>query len=292
MNTNLFRHRGHDEVSPQRVADQRSVVPLRHPGRWVSSAVIALLAAMLIHTLVTNPRFEWQVVWSYLTSRQILSGLAQTLNLTLIGMTLGIVLGVSLATMRLSHNPILTGFSRAFTWLFLGVPLLVQLLFWYNISALYPRLSLGIPFGPEFLVGNANVLISAFTAAILGLALHEAAYMADIVRAGILSVNKGQTEAAGALGMTGMQIMRRIVLPQAMRVIVPPTGGRVINMLKMSSLVSVIALPELLYSTQIISARTYQSIPLLIVACVWYLVVVTVLSIAQSRLEWHYAKGV
>ncbi|MPZ53590.1 MAG: ABC transporter permease subunit [Acidimicrobiia bacterium] len=271
------------EVIPQ-------VIPVRHPGRWLTSAVIVVLAAMVINSLLTNERFEWDVVGEYFLSSQILAGLARTIQLTVIGMTLGISIGVIVAVMRLSPNPILSGFSRFFIWLFLGVPLLVQLLFWFNVSALYPTVSLGIPFGPEFVSGSANLFITTFTAAILGLALHEAAYMAEIVRSGILSVDSGQTQASAALGMTRGQMMRRIILPQAIRVIIPPTGGRTINLVKMSSLVSVLSLPELLYSTQIIYARTYQTIPLLIVACLWYLIVVTVLTVGQHYLERHYQR--
>jgi polar amino acid transport system permease protein len=206
-------------------------------------------------------------------------------------MAVGIVLGVVLATMRLSPNPLVKGASWIYVWLFRGTPVLVQLLFWNFISALYPRISLGIPFGPSFIHANANVLITPFVAAILGLGLNEGAYMAEIVRAGILSVDEGQTEAAQALGMTRMQTLRRIVLPQAMRVIIPPTGNETISMLKTSSLVSVIAYQELLYSVQLIYAVNYRQIPLLIVASLWYLIVTSVLSVGQYYLERHFGRG-
>jgi polar amino acid transport system permease protein len=206
-------------------------------------------------------------------------------------MAIGIVLGVVLAVMRLSPNPLVSGASWLYVWFFRGTPLLVQLLFWNFISALYPKISIGIPFGPEFFSFSANDVITPFVAAILGLGLNQAAYQAEIVRAGILSVDEGQNDAAHALGMTRLQTMRRIVLPQAMRVIIPPTGNETISMLKMSSLVSVIAYKELLYTVQLIYAVNYKQIPLLIVASLWYLIVTTLLSIGQYYLERRFGRG-
>jgi polar amino acid transport system permease protein len=206
-------------------------------------------------------------------------------------MAIGIVLGIILAVMRMSKNPILSGVSAAYIWFFRGTPLLVQLIFWYNLAALLPRLGIGIPFGPQFVSASVNTLIAPITAAMLGLGLCEGAYMSEIVRAGMLSVGKGQVEAAQSLGMTQGQTLRKIVLPQAMRIIVPPTGNQVIGMLKGTSLVSVLAIAELLYSAQIIYARTYQTIPLLIVASLWYLVMTTVLSVGQHFLERKFGRG-
>jgi len=174
---------------------------------------------------------------------------------------------------------------------FRGTPLLVQLIFWFNLAALYPAIAFGVPFGPHLVTGDANKLITPFVAAILGLGLNEAAYMAEIVRAGLLSVDHGQTQAAQALGMTQRQIFRRIVLPQSMRVIIPPTGNQTISMLKTTSLVSVIALHDLLYASQIIYSRTYLVIPLLITASLWYLIVTTVLSVGQYYIERHFKRG-
>jgi polar amino acid transport system permease protein len=193
--------------------------------------------------------------------------------------------------MRLSPNPLVAGASWAYIWVFRGTPVLVQLLFWNFISALYPTIDLGIPFGPSFIHADANHLISAFTAAILGLGLNEGAYMAEIVRAGILSVDEGQTQAAHSLGMTRLTTLRRIVLPQAMRVIIPPTGNETISMLKTSSLVSVIAYTELLYSVQQIYSVNYRTIPLLLVASIWYLAVTSILSIGQYYLERRYGRS-
>jgi polar amino acid transport system permease protein len=192
---------------------------------------------------------------------------------------------------RLSRNPVMKSAAGLYIWFFRGTPLLVQLIFWYNLSALYPRLSFGIPFGPEFVSGETNTLVSVWTAAILGLGLNEAAYMAEIIRSGLLSVDRGQTLAAESIGMTDTLMMRRIVLPQALRVIVPPTGNQVIGMLKYTSLVSVVALPELLYSSQLIYTQNFRPIPLLLVASTWYLIVTTVLMVAQSYLERHFGRG-
>jgi polar amino acid transport system permease protein len=222
----------------------------------------------------------------------VLDGLVVTLELTVIAMAIGIAGGVVLAVMRLSPNPLISGASWLYVWFFRGTPVLVQLLFWSFISALYPKISLGIPFGgPELVSGDANRIITPFVAAILGLGLNEAAYMAEIVRAGILSVEEGQNDAAQALGMTRLQTMRRIVLPQAMRVIIPPTGNETISMLKTSSLVSVIAYQELLYSVQLIYAVNFLQIPLLIVASIWYLVITTLLSIGQYYVERRFGRG-
>jgi polar amino acid transport system permease protein len=267
-------------------------VPVRHPGRWITAVVVAFLAIVVVHSVATNPRFGWGTVGHYLFSSRILHGLRVTLELTAISMAIGIALGIVLAVMRLSRNPLVSGGSWVYIWFFRGTPVLVQILFWSFISALYPRISVGIPFGgPEFVHANANTLITPFLAAILALGLNEAAYMAEIVRAGIISVDEGQTDAASALGLTRLQTMRRIVLPQAMRVIIPPTGNETISMLKTSSLVSVIAYPELLYSAQLIYAVNYQQIPLLLTASIWYLAVTSVLSIGQYYVERHFGRG-
>jgi polar amino acid transport system permease protein len=281
----------HEPTSTARPEEIRAV-PVRHPGRWVASAIVLFLVVVVVHSVATNPRFGWGTVGDYLFNTRILHGLVKTLELTVIAMVVGIVLGVVLAVMRLSPNPLVAGASSFYIWLFRGTPVLVQILFWSFVSALYPRISLGIPFGgPELIGGSANSIITPFVAAVLALGLNEGAYMAEIVRAGILSVDEGQSEAAQALGMTRLQTMRRIVLPQAMRVIIPPTGNETISMLKTSSLVSVIATPELLYSAQLIYAVNYRQIPLLLVVSIWYLAVTSVLSVIQYYIERHYGRG-
>ncbi|WP_269937365.1 amino acid ABC transporter permease [Arthrobacter sp. HY1533] len=276
----------------QASGDSVPVVPLRHPVRNALAVVLILIAASAALDVATNERYHWDVVFSYLFSPEIMTGAGLTLMLTVVSMTVGILLGTVLATMRLSTNPILKTLSRAYIWFFRGTPLLVQLIFWYNIAALYPVIALGLPFGgPSVVIGSANVLISPLGAALLGLALNEAAYMAEIIRSGISSVDKGQYDAARALGMNRSKLMMRVVLPQAMRVVLPPTGNQVISMLKGTSLVSVLAISDLLYSAQIIYSFNYQTIPLLIVASLWYLLMTTVLSYFQNKLERRYGRG-
>lgn len=265
--------------------DDIQAIPARHPGRWIAAAAVLILGLALLYSFITNPRFEWGVVGEYFFSTRVLHGLWLTIELTVISMLIGIILGVLLAVMRLSVNPVIAGAAWFYIWLFRGTPVLVQILFWFNITALYPDIGIG---AWSF---DANKLISPFVAAILALGLNEGAYMAEIVRAGILSVDEGQSEAGSALGMTRLQIMRRIVLPQAMRVIVPPTGNEAISMLKTTSLVSVIAVTDLLYSVQLIYAANYRTIPLLLVASIWYLLVTTVLSIGQFYIERHFGRS-
>ena len=263
----------------------------RRPLRWVAAAILLVLLAQLINMLVTNPNFQWGVVASWFGARSVVIGLGMTLLLTVIAMGIGVVFGTLIALARMSDNPLLRTVAGAYVWLFRSIPELVQLLFWFNLAALLPRISLGVPFGPSFVSWETNNLITALTAAILGLGLLEAAYMAEIVRGGLLSVDSGQSEAAQSLGMSGYRRVRRIILPQAMRFIVPPTGNNVIRMVKGTALVSVIGMNDLLYSVQVVYARTYETIPLLIVACIWYLVVNSILFILQSRVERHYGRG-
>jgi polar amino acid transport system permease protein len=270
--------------------EQIQAVPVRHRGRWAAAIVVGAASLSLLYSAATNDRFQWDVVGNYLFDQRILHGLQVTLELTVLAMVIGIVLGVILALMRLSPNPVLSTVSWVYIWLFRGTPVLVQILFWYFIGAVYPTIDLGIPFGPAFVHLDAN-LITPFVAATLGLGLNEGAYMSEIVRAGIISVDEGQTQAAHALGMTRMQTMRRIILPQAMRVIIPPTGNETISMLKFSSLASVIAVVELLYAAQLIYSVTYQQIPMLIVASLWYLLCTSILSIGQFYLERYYGRG-
>lgn len=267
-------------------------IPLRHPGRGLMTCVVLVLLAMLVHGLVTNSRYQWSVVGDYFFSHEILSGLLRTLELTALAMTLAAVLGVVLALMRQSGARVVSLTANAYIWFFRGTPLLVQLIFWYNIAALYPSLSIGIPFGPAFVHGNANSLVGGFAVAVIGLGLNEGAYMCEIVRGGLLSVEKGQSEAATALGMTSRLTFQKIVFPQAIRVMIPAVGNELIGMLKYTSLVSVLSLPELLYSAQIIYSQTFQTMPLLIVASLWYLIVTTVLTIVQTYVERYYGRGI
>jgi polar amino acid transport system permease protein len=281
---------GLDNEATGRPEDIKAV-PVRRPGRWIAAAIVLLIAASIIRSIATNRNFHWHVVGQYLFDSRVLHGVLATLYLTIIAMAIGIVLGVLLAVMRRSPNPVVSGGSWLYIWFFRGTPLLVQLLFWEFIAALFPTIDLGIPFGPSFIHLHSNSLITLFAAAILGLGLNEAAYMAEIVRAGIISVDEGQSEAAQSLGMSRLQIMRRIVLPQAMRVILPPTGNETISMLKNSSLVSVIGYADLLFEVEQIYGASYQTIPLLIVASIWYLALTSVAYVGQYFLERRFGRG-
>jgi polar amino acid transport system permease protein len=266
-------------------------VPVRHPGRWVAIVIIGVLVAMAVNSIVTNSSWDWPFQLENAFSTPVLQGVATTLWLTVVAMLMGVVLGVILAVMRLSPNPVLTGAAWFYIWLFRGTPVYVQLIIWATIGALYKQVSLGIPFGEAFVTFDTRTLIPNVVAALLGLGLNEAAYMAEIVRAGILSVDEGQTEAASALGMSRLLTLRRIVLPQAMRVVVPPTGNETISMLKTTSLVVAVPYYELLFNAQAIGTRTFRPFPMLIMASLWYLAMTSVLMIGQYYIERHYAKG-
>src|SRR6476620_6417872 len=243
-------------VPPRNAPLPITAIPQRHPWRYVSAAVLLVLAAMLLNSFVTNPAWDWATVWQYLFSPQILKGVWLTVWVTVAAMGIGILLGVVLAVMRLSVNPIVKGVAWIYIWFFRGTPVLVQIIFWVFLGQLYRFVSLGIPFGPQFLYFNTTELIPVIVGGLLALGLNEAAYRAEIVRAGITSVDPGQTEAAEALGMTRLKVMRRIVLPQAMRIIVPPTGNETISMLKTTSLLSVAAILELAF-TSVMSVGQY-----------------------------------
>lgn len=272
-------------------AEPPRIVSAPRPGRWVAAAVVAVLVAMAAHAVVTNDNLHWELVWLFLPTHQVVSGLYLTLWLTAVVTVLGLALGAVLAVMRLSDNPVLQAVSWTYVWLFRSVPLLVQLLFWFSIGALYPRLSIGIPFGPEFASADARALVSPIVAAIIGLTLHEAAFGAEIIRGGIASVDAGQAEAAKSLGLSASRTYRRILLPQAMRAIVPAAGNLLIGTLKGTAVVSVIAVSDLLLSVQLIYNRIYQIIPLLLVATIWYVIVTSVLSVLQYYVERRFARG-
>lgn len=275
-----------------RAAEPIAIVPLRHPWRWFFAAVVLVALLGIADLLINNPRWQWHTVGQYLFSAPILDGVKTTVLLTVLAETVGIGFGVVLAIMRLSENPLLSWSSAAFTWVFRGIPPLVLILFIYFFSALVPVLSIGIPFGPSINIVETNTVVTQMVAAVLGLGLAQAAYVSEIVRSGLLSVSPGQTRAALALGMTPMQAMGRIVFPQAMRVVIPPLGNEIISMVKATSLVSVIAYMELLTTVQVIYARTFEQIPMLMVAVIWYGVLTTALTILQSYIEARLNKSV
>ncbi|WP_405391680.1 amino acid ABC transporter permease [Streptomyces sp. NBC_01102] len=257
------------------------IVPVRRTGRWAAAVAVLVLLAGALVSVIRNDAFQWGVVGDHLTTGSVLRGLGLTLWLTGLVMVLGFALGTLLAVMRLSGNPVLQAVSWGYVWLFRSTPILVQLLFWFNIGALYPQI-LGV---------DTVDLLGPLAVAVIGLTLHEAAYAAEVVRGGILSVEPGQLEAAQSLGLGPWRRLRRIVLPQAMRSIVPPAGNMLIGTLKGTSIVSIIAVQDLLHSVQLVYHRTYQVIPLLLVATLWYVVVTSLLSVGQHYVERHYARG-
>ena len=256
--------------------------PVPRPGRWLGAAVVAVLVAMAINALITNPAWQWHLVGQWIFSKSIMTGVLYTLLLTVGAMLLGTVLAITMAVMRQSTNPILRYVATFYIWFFRGTPVYTQLIFWSLLPVLYPQLSIGIPFGYEFVQFNTLTLITPLWMAVLGLGFNEGAYLAEIIRAGINSVDKGQRDAAQALGMSNAQIMARIILPQAMRVIMPPLGNETISMLKTTSLVSAIPFTlELTYQASNIGQRLFAPIPLLVSAAIWYLVITSILMVVH-----------
>jgi polar amino acid transport system permease protein len=288
-------------------------VPVRHPGRWVAIAVLAVLAAMFLHLLFTNDQFNWRFIFvSYAPGKRgvmftdpVLRGLRGTILLTITSMIIGIALGIVLAIMRLSPNPILKSVAWGYIWFFRAVPRLVLAVLFGNLNILWTRIGFGLPFdrqiGELFGIHDfsakifdipANQLLAGFVAGMLALGLSEGAYMAEIVRAGIQSIDPGQAEAASALGLSGGQVLRRIVLPQAMRVIVPPTGNETIAMVKDTSLVAFVPVSmELFFQIQAIEARTFVVLPSLVAAVLWYLIICSILMVVQFFVERHFGRG-
>ncbi len=267
------------------------IVRRRRPGQWLAGAAAALLLAALLASVVRNPRFQWSVVGDYFTTPAVLHGLALTLWLTAATMVLGFALGTLIAILRLSGNPLLRTLGWGYVWLFRSIPPLVQLLLWFNLGALYPTLGIGLPFGPDLLSVRTVNLFGPLLTAVIGLTLLEAGFAAEVVRGGILTVDQGQLEAAQSLGLSRWRVLRRIILPQAMRSIVPSAGNALVAALKGTTIVSVLAVQDLLYSVQLIYNQTYQIIPLLLVATLWYLVLTSLLSVLQYYVERHFARG-
>ncbi|MFE5408144.1 amino acid ABC transporter permease [Microbacterium sp. NPDC056569] len=299
MTDTLPRQAGAAEASPPSAASSRvdlgdlRVVHTRHWFRWSIGIVVLFVVAQFAWSLVTNENYEWDVFAHYFLSEPVLQGVGITLALTVISATIGFFLGTLLALARLAKSPLLNSAAWVFIWFFRSVPLVVQIIVWYNLGYLYPTLGLGTPFTTDFWIVEFPTvqLISAFAAAILGLSLNQAAYSAEIIRGGLLSVDQGQLEAAAALGIPPRRRLTRIILPQAMRSIVPNATNEVIGLVKGASVVFVIAIPEVFYAVQVIYNRNSRVIPLLLVAVVWYTIITTILSIAQYYIERHYARG-
>ena len=260
------------------------IIPLRHYGRWVSGAVLIVLLGLIVNAFVVG-QIDWPVVGKFFFSPELIRGLGNTILITVCSMGIGLILGVLFAVMRLSQNPVARGFAGLYIWLFRGAPVYLQLLIWFNLALIFPVINLG------FVEYRMVDVMTPFVAALLGLGLNEGAYMTEIVRSGILSVDKGQVDAATTLGMTRLVAMRRIILPQAMRVIIPPVGNEFIGLLKTSSMASAIAFTELLHRAQLIYFVNAKVMELLMVATGWYLIVVTLLSCVQAGIERRFNRG-
>lgn len=280
--------RGAADIQPDAIV----AIPVRHYGQWVAAGLVLLLLAMLVAAVASNKVFDFALVPAYLLKPAVLLGVLRTVEMTVLTMGIGISLGLIAAVFRLSSAPVLKWVSWAYIWFFRGTPVLVQLIFWFNLGVVFPTLGIGIPFTSIMLWSQpTSSLISPFAAALLGLGLNEGAYMSEIIRSGIISLDIGQTEAALAVGMRRRQIMRHIVLPQAMRVIIPPTGNEVIGMLKLTALASVISYNELLGTVQNIYSTNLKTLELLVVASIWYIALTTVLTIGQLFLERRFSRS-
>lgn len=269
-----------------------TVVPRRHPWRWVAVAVLAILTAQVVAALAVNENFHWGVFAQHLFSAQVLRGVGWTLLLTIVAMAVAMPIAMALVVMRESENVVLRALAWGWLWFFRGTPIYTQLLFWGLFSVLFPRLTLSIPFGPELLGLDTKWIVTPAVAAVIGLGFNESAYLTEIFRAGFRAIDRGQTEAAQALGMPQGKIWTRILMPQAMRTIIPPTGNETIGMLKMTSLV--LAVPftlDLMFATNAIANRIYLPVPLLMVAAFWYLSITSILMVGQYYLERHYGRG-
>lgn len=279
-------------MSKQFPNDEIVAVRLKHPWRWVASAILLILAGLFVYSLVSSPNINHEIIGKYLFNSKVIDAAVLTVVLTIVSMLIGTLLAIALAVMRLSSNPILKTVSVLYVGFFRGTPLLLQIVFWGYLGIIYPNITIGIPFTDIiFFNEKTSLVLTSLVAGIIALSLNEGAYAAEIVRAGILSVDAGQTEAAKSLGMSGSYTLRRIVLPQAMRVIIPPMGNEFISMLKSTSLLQVVSVMELYARTSQISSQNLAQVELLVVAGFWYLVMTTILSWPQSYLESKYGRG-
>jgi polar amino acid transport system permease protein len=263
-----------------------TLVPRRHYGRMLAAALVVAALAAVVHAFAVG-QIEWSYVGEFLTVPAIMNGLVNTIVMAILAMVVGIALGIVFAIMRLSENPVLSMTALGYVWFFRAIPALLQLLLWFNLALVFPTIGI-----PGLFSVNTVAVMTPFVAALLGLGIQQGAFTAEVVRAGLLSVDRGQYEAAQAIGMTRLKMLRRIIMPQAMRVIVPPVGNEFIGMVKLTSLASVIQYAEILHSAQNIYYANSRVIELLIVAAIWYLVVVTILSLVQGRIEKYFSKGV
>lgn len=278
--------------APDATDDDVRAIPLRRPWRWIGAAAVLLVVAAFVQSVLTNPNIDFAAIGQFLVDPRILDGVVLTLVITLIAMVVSTLLAIVIAAMRLSSNPVLSSVAWFYVWAFRGTPLLVQIVLWGYLGLLYEQLSIGIPFTDiVFWQIDTNVLITAMVAGLLALTLNQAAYSSEIVRAGMISVDEGQREAAYSLGMSPLYTFRRVLLPQAMRVIIPPMGNETISMLKNTSLLSVIAVLEIYTQATVISSQNLKQVELLIVASLWYLLMTSILSVPQYYLERRFGRG-
>ncbi|MFJ6742691.1 amino acid ABC transporter permease [Streptomyces sp. NPDC091279] len=278
--------------TPSHTLIAQRVVPLRRPGRWIATALVLVLVAQFTHGLATNPFYQWDRFGYWFLRPTLLDGLLVTLEVTALSAVFGLLGGILLALARLSKSPVLRAVSWTYIWALRSIPLIVVLIFLYNFSALYRTLSIGVPFGPAFFSFDESRLATDMAVAVIGLSLNEAAYAAEVVRGGILSVDQGQHEAASALGLPKGYQFRRIVLPQALRSITPNYVNQLIGLVKATSLVFYVSLLDLFGAAQTMGS-TYPGdiVPLLLVVTVWYLILTSLVSVAQFYVERHYARG-
>jgi polar amino acid transport system permease protein len=275
----------HMTGTPDYDISRLTIVKPRHYGRWLAAAAILAILLFIVKAFADG-QIAWKVVGQFFTAPAILNGLVNTIVMTACAMLLGITLGVLFAIMVMSPNPVLKGTAVLYIWFFRGTPLILQLLLWFNLALVFPRIGI-----PDVFSFRTVDIMTPFVATLLGLGINQGAYTAEVVRGGILSVDSGQTEAAAAIGMTRLTALRRIVMPQAMRVIIPPVGNEVISMVKLTSIASVIQYSEILRNAQTVYYANNYVIELLFVAAIWYLAVVTILSVGQHFLERHFGKG-
>ncbi|MGW7622424.1 amino acid ABC transporter permease [Streptomyces antimycoticus] len=271
--------------APPPAPENIKAIPVRHYGRWVS-AVITIAVLFLLISAFARGDVNWDAIPDYFFDGEVLRGVRNTVWITILSMVLGVVLGIILAVMRLSKNPVTASIAWGYIWFFRGTPVYVQLLVWFNLGLVFDYINIMPIYKDEW-----SDFMTPFLAALLGLGLNEAAYMAEICRAGLQSVDEGQSEAAQALGMSHAKTLRRVVLPQAMRVIVPPTGNEFINMLKTTSLVIAVQYWDLLQATSEVGQNSGATAEMLFLAAAWYLILTSVLSVGQYYLERYYARG-
>ena len=281
----------HADDSALRAAASQPLIRRRHPLQWIATIVIAVIAVQAVVLLAANPAFQWDVVGAYLFDGKVLDGLWLTVWLTFVVFALSVVLGTLITVLRMSPIPALQALAWTYVWFFRSVPLLVQLVFWFNIGYLFPIIGVGLPFLPPFIEIESRNLVSSVGVAIIALTLHEAAYAAEVVRGGLLSVPPGQREAAKAIGLGAPRTFVRIILPQALRAMLPPMGSMLIGILKATSLVSTIAIADLMSAVSAIYNRTFEVVPLLVVATAWYLVLTSALSALQWYIERRVGRG-